>query len=580
MLPPGLPATEQEQAEFFLWLRDGFELASARSGELARDFCMAGTSVRLRFAGEALTPSILPGLAHPVYGLASEPSFQIFLWDSESTGVAPPPAPRPWQDFSSRGNIWGFDSFRYRSSFQWGTGAVNVLDRLARQAVFWVPSHQHLPAWVLASPLRGILHWWMELNGLQLVHAAAVGCGDAGVLIPGKGGSGKSSTALSCLLDGMDFIADDYLALAMDPEPRVHRLYTTAKLDRGNLTRYPELASRCRIVDQPGFDKVVLFLEEEFGQQLRDSLRLKLVLRPYLSGVPETSLAPVDASEIERSLSSETLRQLPHVGATTVEFLERVSLDVPHAAIHLGTDRERIPVAISQALESRTLPSAPFSFRDNRPYVSVIVHLSEDDRSELNQLVETIDAQRYPRTEFLVTLDRSACSLADEIAGLPGNIRFLSFDNPVVKAEAWNRAIRESLGELLVIIESGDRLPPGALHALVGVAEQESDIGWVRGHAVPSGTGLESMSPLRGALIRKTAFRQCGLFSTEPLRQGREHRVWLRNAEEKRFVGRELEVVTLILGSGEVLKRTRIPDHVDFQFLKTNVTLRRQQTPE
>jgi len=580
MLPPGLPATEQEQAEFFLRLRDGFELASARSGELARDFCVAGTSVRLRFAGQALTPSILPGLAHPVHGLASEPSFQIFLWDSESTGVAPPPAPRPWRDFSSRGNIWGFDSFHYRSSFQWGTGAVNVMDRGARQAVFWVPSHQHLPAWVLASPLRGILHWWMELNGRQLVHAAAVGCGDAGVLIPGKGGSGKSSTALSCLLNGMDFVADDYLALAMDPEPRAHRLYTTAKLDRSNLTRYPELVSRCRIVDQPGFDKVVLFLEDEFGQQLRDSLRLKLVLRPFLSGLPETILVPVDASEIERSLSSETLRQLPHVGAKTVEFLERVSLDVPHAAIHLGTDRKRIPVAIKQALESRTLPSDPLSFRDNRPYVSVIVHLSEDDRTELNQLVETIDAQRYPRTEFLVTLDRSACSLADEIAGLPGNIRLLSFDNPVVKAEAWNRAIRESLGELLVIIESGDRLPPGALHALVGVAEQESDIGWVRGHVVPSGTGQESMSPLRGALIRKTAFRQCGLFSTEPLRQGREHRDWLRNAEEKRFVGRELEVVTLICGSGEVVKRARIPDHVDFQFLKTKLTLRRQQTSE
>ena len=580
MLSPGLAATEQEQAEFFLRLREGFELASARSGELARDFLVAETSVRLRFAGGALTTSILPGLAHPVYGPASEPSFQIFLWDSESTGVAPPPAPRPWRDFSSRGNIWGFDSFRYRSSFQWGTGAVNVMDRDARQAVFWVPSHQHLPAWVLASPLRGILHWWMELTGRQLVHAAAVGCGDAGVLIPGKGGSGKSSTALSCLLDGMDFIADDYLALAMDPEPRAHRLYTTAKLDRSNLTRYPELVRRCRVVDQPGFDKVVLFLEDEFGEQLRDSLRLKLVLRPYLSGVTETILAPVDASEIEHSLSSETLRQLPHVGAQTVEFLERVSLGVPHAAIHLGTDREPIPAAIRQALESRTLPSAPLFFRDNRPYVSVIVHLSEDDRTELNQLVETINVQRYPRTEFLLTLDRSACSLADDIAGIAGNIRFLSFDNPVVKAEAWNRAIRESFSELLVIIESGDRLPPDALTTLVGVAEQESYIGWVRGQVVSSGAGQESISPLRGALIRKAAFRQCGLFSTEPLRQGREHRDWLRNAEEKRFVGRELEVVTLICGSSEVVKRARIPDHVDLEFLKTKLTLRRQQIPE
>ena len=70
----------------------------------------------------------------------------------------------------------------------------------------------------------------------------------------------------------MDFIADDYLALALDPEPRVYRLYSTAKLDPRSLQSVSRSSARCRTVRRPGFDKVVLFLEDGYGEQLRESL--------------------------------------------------------------------------------------------------------------------------------------------------------------------------------------------------------------------------------------------------------------------------------------------------------------------
>src|SRR5277367_6451220 len=108
MPPYGLPATEPVQAQFFTQLREGFADASARTGEIIRDFRVAGTSVRLRFAGDALIPSIVPGLAHPSDFAADGPECEICLWDSESTGIPLAPPPRPWGDFTGRGNIWGF----------------------------------------------------------------------------------------------------------------------------------------------------------------------------------------------------------------------------------------------------------------------------------------------------------------------------------------------------------------------------------------------------------------------------------------------------------------------------------------
>lgn len=546
MATDGLPSTELEQARFFDRVRQGFQDASARTGEIVHDFRVAGTLVRLRFAGEALIPTIVPGLAYPVPSVGAESHCEICLWDSESTGVPLTPPPRPRRDFTARGNIWGFDSSRYRSAYQWGEGSVNVMDRETRRAVFWVSSHRYLPAWVLASPLRSILHWWMELNGRQLVHAAAVGYGGSGVLIPGRGGSGKSSTSVACLLGGLDFISDDYLALALDPKPRVYRLYSTAKLDPPTLNLYPELRTRCRAVHQPGFDKVVLFLEDGYREQLKESLPLKLVLKPRISGVPDTTLEPVEPQEIERALASETLVHLPHAGLKTLEFLDRVSHEVPRAAILLGTDRARIPTVIQGALEAQASAGVPrHGAGERRPFVSVIVHLCEEDHEELRRLAAGIEEQAYPGTELIVVAAGPACAMADDVAKLPGTVRFFAFNDTVGNAEAWNRGIRESFAELLILIEPGDRFPLGALDALVGACEVEPGAAWVQGRVVFPGPEDESLSPLRGALIRKSAFRECGLFHRDLFLQDGEHLDWLKRASEQQLTGRRLETVTL-----------------------------------
>jgi hypothetical protein len=477
-------------------------------------------------------------------------------------------------DFTRRGNIWGFDSSRYRSAYQWGEGSVNAMDCETRQAVFWVPTHQHLPVWVLASPLRSILHWWMELNGRQLVHAAAVGCGGRGVLIPGRSGSGKSSTSLACLLAGMDFVADDFLALALDPEPRAYRLYSTAKLDPRSLIRYPDLAARCRTVRQPASDKVVLFLEDGYAEQLKDSLPLKLALRPSISGVLETALGEAEPFEIERALACETLALLPHAGARTVEFLNRVSREVPRSAIYLGTERARIATAIQQALASWISGDLPRRRpAEWRPFITVITHFLQEDRGELRTLATEIEAQGYPRMEFIVVVSGPGCAMRDEASKLPGTVRFFPYTQAIVDAEAWNRGIRESFAELLLLIEPGDRFPVGALDALAGASEMDPAAAWFRGKA--SGDEDESFEPLRGALIRKSAFQKCGLFPTDFSFQGREHRTWLQRAEERGLRGRPIETVTLRAAGAAARKARPLLLPPDLGLLRAELVRRR-----
>jgi hypothetical protein len=378
----------------------------------------------------------------------------------------------------------------------------------------------------------------------------------------------------------MDFISDDYLALALDPEPRVYRLYSTAKLDPRSLNLYPDLTARCRTVHQPGFDKVVLFLEDGYRRQLRESLPLKLVLKPNISEVPETTLGLAEPREIERALASETLMHLPHAGVQTVEFLDRVSHKVPGAAIQLGTDRARIVTAIQKAVDAPITVDLPRAAAgERRPFISLIVHFHQEDCGELWALATDIEAQRYPRTEFIVMVSGPACAMADDIANLPGSVRLFPFKDPVVNAEAWNRGIRESFAELLVLVEPGDRFAPGALDVLVSACELESEAAWVRGRVLSSGPQDHSLNPLRGALIRKSAFRECGLFHTDAFRQGRAHRDWFKRVAEKPLVGRHIETVTLH-ACATAAQFCSPPHKVDLGFLKAQLDRRRQKILE
>jgi hypothetical protein len=65
-----------------------------------------------------------------------------------------------------------------------------------------------------------------------LVHAAAVGIDDKGVLICARGGAGKSTLAVSALLEDFQYVSDDYLILSKTDEGQLyaHPIYSTINL--------------------------------------------------------------------------------------------------------------------------------------------------------------------------------------------------------------------------------------------------------------------------------------------------------------------------------------------------------------
>jgi hypothetical protein len=344
--------------EYFESVYALFKSSQQVTGAVERRYLVGGFRVRLSFSGTALL-SLTRALEHLATDDDSAPDdLTICLWDSEST--AQRMISRPWQesDFLARGVIQGYNTERIYTAFQHGSGAVSVLDTERNLAVFWAPDHR-LPYWEYGSPLRSILHWWLLSRGLQLVHAAAVGNSHGGVLIGGKGGSGKSTTALVCLESNLSYVGDDYTLLGFDRGPVVHSLYNSAKLNSDHVQRFPALLPKIANPERLGDEKALLFVNEHYSAKVANRLPVRAILLPRVTGLPETTFKRVSVAMALAALAPSTIFQLPRAGNEALKFLATFARHLPCFSLEVGTDLATIPPVIEGILAELAATGLP-----------------------------------------------------------------------------------------------------------------------------------------------------------------------------------------------------------------------------
>jgi hypothetical protein len=336
----------QAPPEFFSAVRERFDQAAARAGSVDRCFEIGGRAALLRFAGSALHDVLTPALDHLAAPPDSAPDLTVLLFDTATTGVAPPPPAWASDAFRPRGEIDGFDDGRIRTAFQLGADVLLMYDRERREALYWSSDHRKIPYWERSFPLRTVFHWWLENQPLQPVHAAAVGLPGGGVLIAGVSGSGKSTAALACLDSDLLYAGDDYVLVRTSPAPHVYSLYGTAKIEPDNLARFPRLRSAAVNGDRLDREKALFFVNSFAPEKLTAGFPIRALLVPRVTGRPDTSLRPSTAAEAFRALAPTTLCHLPGAEGAALAKLGALVRQVPAYTLEAGTDLAQIPETI------------------------------------------------------------------------------------------------------------------------------------------------------------------------------------------------------------------------------------------
>lgn len=548
--------TEAEQRAFYDSVMTRTRDALAATTPIERTLDVAGVIIRLVFAGPRLDEAFMPALAHLVRAPVETPNTILYVWDSDSTGVRMEPPPCPRSAFTDRGDIWGFSSTKIRSAFHWSEFSVNLLDVEAGVGVYWIDTTENLPYWAKSSPLRSLFHWLMEARGLQLVHAAAVGTEHGGVLITGKGGVGKSTTALAALAAGMAYVGDDYLIVGLDPEPTAYTLYSTAKVEPHQLEALPALAPLAGgQVVKPG-EKAVLDLYPARANQIVRSLPLKWVLSPrFNDGKAMTEFEPISPVELHRAAAFTTMSQLPHAGLKTHRFIQRMIETTPRRRIRLGHDITGVIRAIADLLADPDAAAAPdLPPPAAQPLVTVIVPTFNGARF-LPEAIASILDQKYAALEVIVVDDGSTDEIEAAVQALPIDVRFFRQENAGPSA-ARNRGIRDASGEYIAFLDVDDLWPAENLASLMAeIQASEADIAIGRGQLAQVtaegelqyiGNPEQSFPHYIGAAVyRRDVFERIGLFDEE-MRYG-EDTDWYNRARESGLDVRRLEQVSLIV---------------------------------
>ena len=323
----------------------------AAGGPLTRSFNIGGHRIELSFAGSALEPLLTPALNHLEIPAGSPPALRICLFDSASTGIDPPPPPWSADDYIARGEVQGYGDDRFQTGYNVGTGVLSLLDSQRNLAIYWVRDARQIPYWETGAPLRTLLHWWMRGHGRQLAHAAAVGTAAGAALIAGRGGAGKSTTALLCLASGMRYLGDDYVLLDGTSEPTVYSLYSSAKLDPEQMRRFPDLLPAVANARRFDTEKALAFLHGRFSRQLARSLPVRALVLPRISGRANTRIAAVSPAAALIALAPSTIFQLADAGTNEFHALSDFVRKVPCFALELGTDLPQIAAVVRDVLE-------------------------------------------------------------------------------------------------------------------------------------------------------------------------------------------------------------------------------------
>jgi hypothetical protein len=313
---------------------------------------IAGLPVRLRFAGTAMQECVWPAVSHlEDRQRGDEPCLSVQIWDCASTGVASPLPAEVWNDCTPWGELTATRGSPVHASRLMDVGVYSVADLRTGRAVYWAHQAGQVPPYARAAALRSILHVWMRSRERIFLHGASVAVDGRSILLAGRGGSGKSTTALLCALQGWQFLGDDYCLASIAGPPRMHSLYNSAKLSSDQWTRFARWTESPHAIKDPQSGKAIVFLAYDPEISVVRKGVLRAIVLPVITAQSRTTIAEDSPVAAWKAMAPSTVLQLPGAGQQDLAAIGVLARSAPCFRVNLGSDWESIPSVLRDGLE-------------------------------------------------------------------------------------------------------------------------------------------------------------------------------------------------------------------------------------
>jgi hypothetical protein len=387
-------------------------------------------------------------------------------------------------------------------------GNLTTLDRRARRALLWYPAAGEIASWEFSRPFLAAIHAFLLPTSWTPVHAAAVAKNGAAILIAGRGGVGKTTTALVCAEAGWDYLSDDFVLVGRTPW-RAAGMYRSARMREDMFVRLPRSMAA---VTNISTDDGELRAEVDVGAVGRigsNDAEIRAIVLPQRAGAEQSALTPIRRSQVLSALAGPTL-------IVWREATQKSSASLPNSSsdsmlrLRARTQARRHPRNAGAATQE------PIGSR------SSCGHCGVQRRGPPRAAMGSV-AQQLSPFDIIIVDDGSTDTTPDVIRSM-ASVRA----RQVTSGTCSNLALQQATGDAVAVLDHDDLWPSDRLAAMVKRLQSDDRIDIVAGQVKVELEGesvIAAQKPEKYAtthrpwmvhslLIRRQVFDRIGAFDT------------------------------------------------------------------
>jgi len=248
--------------------------------------------------------------------------------------------------------VWPNERMRY-----WMDGPDLYIEAVRRCLVRFRWADKKITVWLGRSAawdmgrllIYPVCYELLRHAGLFPMHAAAAARNGDAVIFSGRGGSGKSTSAVALVRAGFELLSDDLILLRSGRTGlRVFSWPQRVRVTKKTAMMVPEIA---HLRHSPGRLKKDFSLREVYGRDHARSARPRLILFLELTRRPGHSVVPLtQAGSLCRLLPNSLYIVEPETAARHFDAVARLSAECRSYVLRCGTNIEDLPAFVSRLL--------------------------------------------------------------------------------------------------------------------------------------------------------------------------------------------------------------------------------------
>jgi hypothetical protein len=224
-------------------------------------------------------------------------------------------------------------------------------DRKVKRIIASFVSADKMNNYDLSKPFNRLLALWYRDMNVEVIHSSMISKNRKGILFLGEGGSGKTTSALSCLNDGFNYLGDDHIGLTEVNHTFVgYSLYASVLIYENHFKQFPQLQKFELQKNMRRDEKSIIYFSNGYLNKIDNCAEIALLLLPKVVDSNHANFRKAKKSETLLAAAPSSLRLQISPNKKAFDTISHLVDKTPSYCIEVGKDLDEIPKCVNEII--------------------------------------------------------------------------------------------------------------------------------------------------------------------------------------------------------------------------------------